>query len=73
MLSCRGKAYQNMNVHTLMRHKHKELKIFKTSYQEARKTLIWNIFNVVIYDLELPSYNLITQMISPWKEFKIPP
>jgi hypothetical protein len=37
MLSCRGKTYQNMNVHTLMGHKHKELELFKTSYQEARK------------------------------------
>lgn len=40
MLSCRGKAYQIMNVHTLMGHKHKELENFKTSYQEARKTPI---------------------------------
>jgi hypothetical protein len=40
MLSCKGKAYQNMNVHTLMGHKHKELENFKTSYQEAMKTPI---------------------------------
>jgi hypothetical protein len=34
------KAYQSINVHTLMGHKHKELEIFKTSYQEGRKTPI---------------------------------
>jgi len=36
----------------------KNLKFSKHLYQKARKTPIWNIFNVVIYDLELPCFQV---------------